>query len=65
MPTHDEWAPLAEARAGHFKEPGPVATVVPCHELWPEGARTKVEVLGLRDHWNGFDKYIPREDRWP
>jgi enamine deaminase RidA (YjgF/YER057c/UK114 family) len=63
--THDEWAPLAEARAGYFREPGPVATVVPCHELWPEGARTKVEVLGLRDHWNGFDKYIPREDRWP
>ena len=63
--TYDEWAPLAEARARRFAEPGPVATVVPCHVLQPEGARTKVEVLGLRDHWNGFDKYIPREDRWP
>ena len=63
--TYDEWAPLAEARARRFHEPGPVATVVPCHVLQPAGARTKVEVLGLRDHWNGFDKYIPREDRWP
>ena len=63
--TMDAWRPLAEARARHFKEPGPVATVVPCHALWPKGAHTKVEVMGLRDHWNGFDKYIPREDRWP
>ena len=23
------------------------------------------ELCALRDHWNGFDKYIPREDRWP
>ena len=63
--TWDQWRPLAEARAAHFKEPGPVATVVPCHALWPSGTHTKVEVMGLRDHWNGFDKYIPREDRWP
>jgi enamine deaminase RidA (YjgF/YER057c/UK114 family) len=63
--TMDQWRPLAEARASHFQEPGPVATVVPCHALSPAGAHTKVEVLGLRDHWNGFDKYIPREDRWP
>jgi enamine deaminase RidA (YjgF/YER057c/UK114 family) len=61
----EQWRPLAEARASHFREPGPVATVVPCHVLHPKGAHTKVEVLGLRDHWNGFDKYIPREDRWP
>lgn len=63
--TFDQWRPLAEARAKHFREPGPVATVVPCHALYPQGAQTKVEVLGLRDHWNGFDKYVPREDRWP
>lgn len=63
--TMEQWRPLAEARASHFREPGPVATVVPCHALHPKGAHTKVEVLGLRDHWNGFDKYIPREDRWP
>ena len=63
--TCDQWAPLAEARASHFHEPARVATVVPCHVLRPDGAATKVEVLGLRDHWNGFDKYIPREDRWP
>jgi enamine deaminase RidA (YjgF/YER057c/UK114 family) len=59
------WRPLAEARASHFREPGPVATVVPCHALYPKGAHTKVEVLALRDYWNGFDKYVPREDRWP
>lgn len=63
--TMDQWRPLAEARASRFREPGPVATVVPCQELAPNGARTKVEVLGMRDHLNGFDKYVPREDRWP
>lgn len=63
--TMEQWRPLAEARASHFREPGPVATVVPCSMLDPAGALTKVEVLGLRDHWNGFDKYVPREDRWP
>jgi enamine deaminase RidA (YjgF/YER057c/UK114 family) len=63
--TMEQWRPLAEARASHWREPGPVATVVPCHVLAPKGAVTKVEMLGLRDHWNGFDKYIPREDRWP
>ena len=59
------WQPLAEARASWFREPGPVATVVPCHALRPQGALTKIEVLAMRERWNGFDKYIPREDRWP
>jgi enamine deaminase RidA (YjgF/YER057c/UK114 family) len=63
--TREAWAPLAQARASHFHEPGPVATVVPCHRLAPEGAVTKIEVLVLRESWNGFDKYIPREDHWP
>jgi len=63
--TRDEWRPLAEARGSHFREPGPPATVVPCHALSPEGARTKVEVLAMRASRSGFDKYIPREDRWP
>jgi enamine deaminase RidA (YjgF/YER057c/UK114 family) len=56
---------MAEVRASFFREPGPVATVVPCHALWPSGALTRVEVLAMRETWNGFDKYIPREDRWP
>ena len=63
--TMEEWAAMAALRATYFREPAAVATVVPCHALWPDGALTKVEVLGMRDHWNGFDKYIPREDRWP
>ncbi len=63
--TQDQWAAMAKVRAAHFREPGPVATVVPCHALWPEGALTKIEVLAMRESWNGFDKYIPREDRWP
>ncbi|MGI9659532.1 MAG: RidA family protein, partial [Gaiellaceae bacterium] len=63
--TMDEWAAMAALRATYFREPAAVATVVPCHALWPEGALTKVEVLGMRAHRNGFDKYIPREDRWP
>lgn len=63
--TMDEWAAMAALRATYFREPAAVATVVPCHALWPRGALTKVEVLGMRACWNGFDKYIPREDRWP
>ncbi|WP_377828072.1 Rid family hydrolase [Bradyrhizobium lupini] len=63
--TREQWVPLAEARASHFREPGPPATVVPCHRLNPEGALTKIEVMAMRELWNGFDKYIPREDHWP
>ena len=63
--TMEEWAAMAAIRATYFREPAAVATVLPCHALWPAGAVTKVELLGMRDHWNGFDKYIPREDRWP
>lgn len=63
--TREQWAPLAKARASHFAEPGPPATVVPCHRLYPEGAVTKIEVLAMREAWNGFDKYIPRGDSWP
>jgi enamine deaminase RidA (YjgF/YER057c/UK114 family) len=63
--TQDQWAGMAEVRASFFREPGPVATVVPCHALWPKGALTRIEVLAMRQSWNGFDKYIPREDRWP
>jgi enamine deaminase RidA (YjgF/YER057c/UK114 family) len=63
--TREQWAPLAKARASHFAEPGPPATVVPCQRLYPEGAVTKVEVMAMRESWNGFDKYIPRGDSWP
>lgn len=61
----DDWAPMATARAGYFREPGPVATVVPCHALYPDGSLTKVEILAMREQRHGVDKYIPREDRWP
>ena len=61
----EQWAGMAATRASYFREPAAVATVVPCHRLHPEGALTKVEVLGYRENWNGFDKYIPREDSWP
>jgi enamine deaminase RidA (YjgF/YER057c/UK114 family) len=60
-----QWASMAAVRAGYFREPAAVATVVPCQVLWPRGALTKVEVLGLRERWNGFDKYVPRADSWP
>ena len=63
--TREQWAGMAKARASHFREPGPVATVVPGHSLWPNDAVTKIEVLCVRELWNGFDKYIPREDHWP
>lgn len=63
--THKDWAPLGAARASHFREPGPVATVVPCHVLDPEGAGTKIEVMGFRGDNGVHNKYIPREDCWP
>ncbi len=63
--TRAQWAGMAKARARHFREPGPPATVVPCQRLHPAGAQTKIEVLAMREEWNGFDKYIPREDHWP
>ena len=63
--TMEQWAAMAAIRASYFREPGPVATVVPCHLLWPQGLLTQVEVLGMRTVWNGFDKYVPRDDRWP
>ena len=63
--TQAQWAAMAKVRASFFREPGPVATVVPCHALWPAGTLTKVEALAMRQSWNGFDKYVPREDRWP
>ncbi len=63
--THKDWAPLGAARASHFREPGPVATVVPCHVLDPDGARTKIEVMAFRGDNGVHNKYIPREDCWP
>jgi enamine deaminase RidA (YjgF/YER057c/UK114 family) len=63
--TLSQWAEMAKMRASFFREPGPVATVVPAHVLFPEGAVTKIEVMAMRESWNGFDKYIRREDRWP
>ena len=61
----DQWAPMAAARATYFREPGPVATVVPCQELWPQGLLTRVELLAMRTTRGGFDKYIARDDSWP
>ena len=63
--TLEQWAGMAAARASYFREPAAVATVVPCQRLFPDGALTKVELLGYREERNGFDKYIPREDSWP
>ncbi|KRQ96852.1 RidA family protein [Bradyrhizobium valentinum] len=63
--TREQWAPLSKARASHYREPGPVATVVPCHRLASKEALTKVEVMAMRELRNGYDKYIPREDHWP
>ena len=63
--TREDWAPLAKARASHFAEPGPPATVVPCQRLNPEGAVTKIGLLAMREKRNSYDKYIPREDSWP
>ena len=63
--TREHWRAMAQVRASYFREPGPPATVVPCHVLWPAPALTKIEVLAMRTTRSGFDKYIPREDHWP
>ncbi len=60
--TMEHWAAMAAIRATYFHDPGPVATVVPCHLLHPEGAVTRYEITGLR---TALNKYIPREDCWP
>jgi enamine deaminase RidA (YjgF/YER057c/UK114 family) len=60
--TMEHWAAMAAIRATYFHDPGPVATVVPCHLLPPAGAVTRYEISGLRTAEN---KYIPREDCWP
>lgn len=60
-----DWAPLAHARASHFREPGPVATVVPAAVLRPDGAHTRIEVLAMRERRATFDKYVARDDSWP
>ena len=54
--TMEQWAAMAAIRASYFREPGPVATVVPCQQLWPAGLLTQVEVLAMRTVWNGFDQ---------
>lgn len=63
--TREQWAGMAKQRAAFFREPGPVATIVPCQVLWPTTAQTKIEVLAMRQVRGGFDKYIPRDDSWP
>ena len=63
--TREDWAPLALARASHFAEPGPPATVVPCQRLYPDGAATKIDVMAMRQKRLSYDKYIPRTDVWP
>ncbi len=63
--TRAEWAPLSAARASHFAEPGPPATVIPCQRLNPEGAVTKIDLMAMRQFRISYDKYIPRGDSWP
>jgi enamine deaminase RidA (YjgF/YER057c/UK114 family) len=63
--TREHWVPMARIRGSYFAEPGPVATMVPCHVLSPADAATKIELIAMRERRGGFDKYIPREDCWP
>ncbi len=63
--TRPQWAEMAAVRASYFKEPGPVATMVPGHILWPAGSVTKIELLAMRQKRLTYDKYIPRDDSWP
>ncbi|MAF07959.1 MAG: hypothetical protein CL389_08900 [Acidiferrobacteraceae bacterium] len=63
--TRAQWTPLAKARASYFAEPGPPATVIPCHLGEHDLTVTRVGVLAMRERRNSYDKYIPREDAWP
>jgi len=63
--TRAQWTPLARARASYFAEPGPPATVIPCHLGDLDQTMTRVGVLAMREQRNSYDKYIPREDAWP
>ena len=63
--TREQWTPLAKARASYFAEPGPPATVIPCHLGEHDQTVTRVGVLAMRERRNSYNKYIPREDAWP
>lgn len=63
--TRAQWTPFAKARASYFAEPGPPATVIPCHLGGHDQTMTRVGVLAMRERRNSYDKYIPREDAWP
>ena len=63
--TRAQWTPFAKARASYFAEPGPPATVIPCHLGEHDQTMTRVGVLAMRERRNSYDKYIPREDAWP
>jgi len=63
--TREQWTPLAKARASYFAEPGPPATMIPCHLGEHDQTVTRVGVLAMRERRNSYDKYIPREDAWP
>tara|TARA_Y100001960_G_scaffold322997_1_gene400577 strand:+ start:615 stop:1847 length:1233 start_codon:yes stop_codon:yes gene_type:complete len=63
--TRAQWTPFAKARASYFAEPGPPATVIPCHLGDHDHTMTRVGVLAMRERRNSYDKYIPREDAWP
>jgi len=63
--TREQWTPLAKARASYFSEPGPPATVIPCHLGGHDQTVTRVGVLAMRERRNSYNKYIPREDAWP
>jgi enamine deaminase RidA (YjgF/YER057c/UK114 family) len=63
--TREQWTPLAKARASYFAEPGPPATMIPCHLGEHDQTVTRVGVLAMRERRNSYNKYIPREDAWP
>jgi len=56
------WEEGARVRAGYFREPGPVATGIPMHAMWPHGAVVCFDLWAMR----GEDgRRLPREHVWP
>jgi enamine deaminase RidA (YjgF/YER057c/UK114 family) len=60
--TAAEWEVGARVRASYFEEPGPVATGIPVHTLYPEGAMIRFDAWAML----GEDgTRIPRTYVWP
>ncbi len=60
--TADEWEQSARIRAAFYPEPGPAATGIPVHRLFPEGIMIQMDCWAML----GTDgSPLPKQHAWP